>query len=165
MPSRLTPFGWLAKYLVVPILVAAIGFLFVGPRVGKDFLRGSAPLLRKKIEAVVTLAPKRPDPSNSPPTSAEVPAGGGETTEAPKPDKPDADVSVSVRPAPAIKITSPPPFRRHRRRKPTTVPAGPPTGQTPTERPKSEATPTPDKSGETPAVVPSGGEAGQTDPG
>jgi FtsZ-interacting cell division protein ZipA len=149
MPSRLNPIGWLAKYLIVPVLVAAVGFLFVGPRVGKDFLRGSAPLLRKKIESVVPLNPGKPDqestrpatvssvaPSTTPPESVD----STENDPIPDAEKPDADVSVSVRPAPAIRITSPPPFHR-RKRKPR-----PPEDSTktapPTSNLKNEAAPT-----------------------
>jgi len=34
MATRLTPIGWISKYLVLPAGLAAVGFFLIGPRIG-----------------------------------------------------------------------------------------------------------------------------------
>ena len=76
MASRLTPIGWITKFLVVPAALAAVGFYVIGPRIGAP--DKSAP---KKVESqddsggITTAdAPSAPS-SNSPSVQNSAPDG------------------------------------------------------------------------------------------
>ncbi|HWD38053.1 MAG TPA: hypothetical protein VG944_04340 [Fimbriimonas sp.] len=43
MRPRLTPLGLVLKWLIVPVLVGAIGYFLIGPRIGKRDLPADAP--------------------------------------------------------------------------------------------------------------------------
>ena len=132
MSARLTPFGWLAKFLIVPVLAAGVGYWVVGPHVGKDFLRGKAPLLRHKVESALALA----DPKSHPAQATANPANPAPEQVQPeqKPPvadtTPSADVSVSVRPAREVEKFQPVRKYRRKRHKPkdTTVGGSEPDG-------------------------------------
>jgi hypothetical protein len=39
MEGRLTPLGLILKWVVVPVAIALIGYLLIGPNLGKDVLK------------------------------------------------------------------------------------------------------------------------------
>ena len=77
MASRLTPIGWIAKFLAVPAALGAVGFYLLGPRIG-----------------AVRPAPRLPIP---------LPISGSSSDDKPTgaavQDSPPSGVEVTVKPA------------------------------------------------------------------
>jgi hypothetical protein len=84
MASKLTPVGWIAKFLLVPAACVALGYFVVGPRIG------SAP--RAKSATSETAAPADASQNDAPASAATPPAPEHKKT------PPPPDVSVGVRP-------------------------------------------------------------------
>jgi hypothetical protein len=83
MAGRLTPIGWIAKFIVVPAALGALGFYVIGPRIGA-------------IKPAAKVLPGLGGESGTPaPTEPAVPS----ETKTPKlQDHPPDGVQVSVRP-------------------------------------------------------------------
>lgn len=78
MASRLTPIGWIAKFLIAPAALGALGFYVIGPRIG-----------------AVRPAPHLPIPIPTPLSGQDAKAGPSPEVQ----DSPPAGVDVSVKPS------------------------------------------------------------------
>jgi hypothetical protein len=120
MANGLTPLGMVTKWLIVPVALMAIGYLFVGPRV-----ESKMPELKERVLGTGAERKNKeaePDPAK---TASATPISNSKFT------APEVDVSVT-----ALNNRQDPPKRKRRKRKKsapktTVVPDAPPVAPPP----------------------------------
>lgn len=139
MSNRPSPLGWLTKFVVAPVSLAALGYYVIGPRVGGELKDPSKiPGLGGGLVAQNKPAPKPQPASNQQFQRGPYPSTEAETTPAPTTGGgPQVDVEVhstvdEPRLAP-VEEPKPKP-RRKRKKKPAPAPV-----ETPKPEPKPEA--------------------------
>jgi len=107
MADKRTPIGALTKWVVAPLIVGAVGYYVVGPRIGGS---GSS----KSTSKTSDLGPENVDPPSPPPSSKKKKT----VDEAP-------NVEVTVEKSPSEDSSSPEPKPKpvhHKHKKPVTAP-------------------------------------------
>lgn len=145
MSNRPSPLGWLTKFVVAPVSLAAIGYYVVGPRVGGD-LKAAAkvPGLNQLVAKGAPAPPKPAEPGPQYQRGPDPTPVQDLTTHAGGPQ-----VDVDVRPSVEAPVEEPKPKPRRKRRKPkpapveTPQPAAEPVAPAPTVLEPAPASPPP----------------------
>ena len=131
MAVRMTKTGWIAKWVVVPGILALLGYFVIGPSLGK----------------VTGTTPKSAQSKGDEPPNADPPAKAGATADESK--KPGLDVTVDVRkvkPDSTSVADDAPRPRRKKRQKTEGKPSEPDPGTSP-QKPLAKPHPTNDEGG------------------